>query len=74
MRSENEIRKALERVEQVDGFFGYSAKDILDDAIEELLALRRRLEDRDAIAEIIWEKKPGYSHELADAIIKYLEG
>ena len=85
MRSEEEIRIVLKIA--LEAYMTAEQEIILIDAIDELLTLRRRLEDREAIGKLIydrfndieyypWKNQKEEAHECyrkdADAIIKYL--
>lgn len=82
MRSEVEIRTAVRHfIASDEGFLAafiegccIEQMQTLEAAITELLALRRRLGDKDAIVKIIFENKTGPSDDIADAVVKYLDG
>lgn len=69
-RSEEEIKESLTSVICNDTCL--EDDKVLTDAINELLTLRRRLEDRDEIKKRVLMAWVSGSESTADAIIKYL--
>ena len=80
MRSEEEIRNEMSKmiINMNTPVIAYEVNAVLSAAIKELLTLRRRLEDKNRIMNLIVKNCDEYGngdnepHKAADAIIKYL--